>query len=46
MKIKPKKTTIMATKENKQEQTKHKSLWEWAKEWKGNLIVNDPVFLL
>ena len=36
----------METKETKQEQTNHKSLWELAKEWKGNLTVNDPVFLL
>ena len=41
-----KKCSIMETKETKQEQTKHKSLWELAKEWKGNLTVNDPVFLL
>ena len=36
----------MATKEVQQGQTKRKSLWELAKEWKGNLIVNDPIFLL
>ena len=35
----------METKENKQEEKK-KSLWEMAKEWKGSLIVNDPIFLL
>lgn len=31
---------------NKQSEQQKKSLWEMAKEWKGNLIVNDPIFLL